>query len=282
MNADVLDGSIADSTTLNLYTYVNGNPISFVDPFGMSADRGNNAPIKTDSTSGQSNLHYEHYKIGGLDMAPTFGPYDDDFPYDPNESATFDDYISWCKWGIMGFGSSFAWWLPDASVSYNHYRDNTGTDLWIDYKKAYNEDSVIKKYLDNEILIMMAAGSYFYNSNAGTSFEMIGDLFSVPNGDTENWQKTIGAHYAYAYGKISIDEDSNTATMKVTFTMEDMYNFNKSQVDIASGTPDDVNGRFSVLGWAKPFKSYGSFDLKVSWDISNPNDYEFVTGVFDR
>ncbi len=40
MNADILDGSIADSTTLNLYTYVNGNPISYVDPFGMSAERG--------------------------------------------------------------------------------------------------------------------------------------------------------------------------------------------------------------------------------------------------
>lgn len=38
MNADIIDGSIADSTTLNVFAYVNGNPISYVDPFGLCRD----------------------------------------------------------------------------------------------------------------------------------------------------------------------------------------------------------------------------------------------------
>lgn len=49
----------------------------------------------------------------------------------------------------------------------------------------------------------------------------------------------------------------------ITYTMEDMYNFNKGMFDMASGTPDDVNGRFSELGWAKEFKTYGSFSRSI-------------------
>jgi RHS repeat-associated protein len=37
INQDVLLGGIEDSTSLNRYSYVNGNPISLVDPFGLEA-----------------------------------------------------------------------------------------------------------------------------------------------------------------------------------------------------------------------------------------------------
>lgn len=35
--------------------------------------------------------------------------------------------------------------------------------------------------------------------------------------------------------------------------------------DIASGTPDEVNGRFATLGWAKPFISRGTVTRSATW-----------------
>ena len=44
MSADIIDGSIADSTSLNVYAFVNGNPISLIDPFGLSSTGGEKSP----------------------------------------------------------------------------------------------------------------------------------------------------------------------------------------------------------------------------------------------
>ena len=42
INADVIAGEISNAVTLNRFAYANGNPVTLVDPFGLSADnRGN-------------------------------------------------------------------------------------------------------------------------------------------------------------------------------------------------------------------------------------------------
>ena len=40
VNADIVAGKISNAITLNRFAYANGNPVSFVDPFGLSAERG--------------------------------------------------------------------------------------------------------------------------------------------------------------------------------------------------------------------------------------------------
>lgn len=41
--------------------------------------------------------------------------------------------------------------------------------------------------------------------------------------------------------------------------------------DIATGLPDDSNGRFAVLGWAKSFFTYGKAVRKVTWTAGKIN-----------
>ena len=40
INADIIAGEISNAVTLNRYSYANGNPVSNIDPFGRSAERG--------------------------------------------------------------------------------------------------------------------------------------------------------------------------------------------------------------------------------------------------
>ena len=43
INADIIAGEISNAVTLNRYAYANGNPVSNIDPFGLSAERGNSS-----------------------------------------------------------------------------------------------------------------------------------------------------------------------------------------------------------------------------------------------
>ena len=64
INADIIAGEISNAVTLNRYAYANGNPVSNIDPFGLSAERGN-------ATSGSNlwnkiiNFGEDFLKMGG-------------------------------------------------------------------------------------------------------------------------------------------------------------------------------------------------------------------------
>jgi len=43
VNADIVAGKLSNAITLNRFAYANGNPVSFVDPFGLSPERGDSS-----------------------------------------------------------------------------------------------------------------------------------------------------------------------------------------------------------------------------------------------
>ena len=43
VNADIIAGKITNAITLNRYAYANGNPVSNIDPFGLSVDKRGNS-----------------------------------------------------------------------------------------------------------------------------------------------------------------------------------------------------------------------------------------------
>ena len=47
INADIVAGAISNAVTLNRFAYANGNPVSFVDPFGLVADDKDSSSSKS-------------------------------------------------------------------------------------------------------------------------------------------------------------------------------------------------------------------------------------------
>lgn len=197
----------------------------------------------------------------------------DDFPYDPNAEPTAGDYASLAEWKAKLLGGRIARSdLDDATALYAHYLDASGTPVTVDYEEAYNEDPNIRSSVDQEIALARSEAERIYRETGQTGFQMTGDPQSVNDlggyPSTENWQKALGDHQIY--GTSDVEVNGNQITMKIKVHAEDMYNFNAGAADIATGAPDNDNGRFSTLGWAKGFETNGEIERTVTWTIGDP------------
>jgi RHS repeat-associated protein len=229
---------IAESGGFNLYAFVFNRPVDILDILGL-----------------------KNYRIGSpTEPAMTF---DESFVYDPKAHATAGDYLSWTRWTTKGLGAMVLRHdLVDAVAAYRHYLDGTGTDMEVDYSKAYRDDKNVRAGVNNEIAAAQADAERL-TATGGPRFTMTGDVERLGNPATENWQKTIGQHYIWGHADVTVCADK--FTMTITIHEKDRYNFNRGAHDIATGLPDDANGRFAVLGWAKSFITNGKVVKKVTW-----------------
>ncbi|MGH3924652.1 MAG: hypothetical protein ACRDTT_17625, partial [Pseudonocardiaceae bacterium] len=209
------------------------------------------------------------YKIG--DPERPHIERDDDFVYDSKDS-DWSDHLSKAKWLAQLRGAQIAGHLPDGTAMYEHYWSNTGEPKEFDYEKAYDEDSGVRAGVDQEIVRAQAAAEELIRAG-NTDFSMTGQVSGVPDEyypQTENWQKAIGGYQVWSHGDVRVDGD--TVTMEITVRGEDRYNFNGGQEDIETGAPDDENGRFTEIGWAKPFDTHGSLTRTVTWQLGDVPD----------
>jgi len=215
----------------------------------------------------------------GPPTTPSF-TWDNDFPYDPDASASIGDHLSWIKWmAKLRGGQALRSDLDDATQAYRHYMDGSGDPLWIDYEEAYNEDEAIRRAVDNEIISAQQWAERLARRSGQTSFSMTGDpsLASALAGaypSSENWQKTLGDHQIWSSADVRVD--GNRVTMTVTVNAADHYNFNRDENDIATGASDNENGRFAELGWAKGFDTNGQVTREISWLLGEAGEGEVL------
>lgn len=200
--------------------------------------------------------------------------WDEEYAYD-SKSAEFGDYAAATKWKAKSAAArAVRWDLGDALNVYDHYWSNTGDPFVIDLERAYKDDASIAGNIDSAIRNAQQSAD-LYAAGGRTDFSITGNAGAAGAYPvTENWQKTIGAYQQWTSADVRIS--GNRASMEVTVHAEDYYNFNRGQQDIASGAPDDENGRFTEVGWARPFETTGTYTRTVTWTVGNPGSLTVV------
>ncbi|MEU0566878.1 DNRLRE domain-containing protein [Nonomuraea sp. NPDC005983] len=298
LNLDSYNGALddlglgLDPWTANRYAFTGGNPISNVELDGHEPRPWHNPKYDGSQCAGNYGKECDpsgakaaaRYREGG-ERKPNV-KYKDDFPYDPKAVSTWGDLGSWYKWYGMNFVAAWAAvvgirGLDDATLAYEHYRGGTGEDYEFDYDEAYREDAGIRKVIDKEIALAQKWAEKVQGQNSKTNFMMSGKPVNISGKYypvTENWQKAIGEHKMWGNATVTVNGDK--FTMKITLKAQDRYDFNAGMSDLASGTPDADNGRFAVLGWAKPFISRGMLVRTVTWVRGQRTGTTSITGGY--
>ncbi len=220
-----------------------------------------------------------HYKIGNPEKPHI--KFDEDFKYD-SKDPNLGDHLSKAKWLAILRGAQIAGALPDGTAMYDHYWQNTGEPKKFNYEKAYKEDGGVRAGVDREIARAQIAAEELIRAG-NTDFSMTGQASGVPKKyypKTENWQKTIGDYQVWSHGRVHVE--GNTVTMEITVNGEDRWNFNRGARDIGSGAADNENGRFTEIGWAKPFDTHGSLTRTVTWQLGEVPDTTPPVGDSDE
>lgn len=224
------------------------------------------------------------YKLGSA-TRPLIN-HDSGFSKFAKKSPGFSDYINLFKWtAMMEAAAALRPDLVDGVAAYNHFLNGKGMPRTFSYDRYVNNDSSGRITFRNAILDAQDAAIKLRKKNGKPNrFNITGPAIFCGGGSpashynnkafpypaTENWQKAIGAHVIWVSASVSVSGNTGP-TSEPNFEMdfrlhaEDQYNFNPGAKDIASGLPDDENGRFVVLGLAHGYLHKSMIKRNFSW-----------------
>lgn len=204
----------------------------------------------------------------------------------PKRAPTAGDRLQFAKWLAMLEGSEALCSGPtknlvpscsgedlaDANAAYRHFLFGKGKDRTINYERYLQDDAsgrevipnILRDFQQHAEIIGRDRVRFSVTSNAYS----VGNTGIAPYPATANWQKAIGAHFLWVSADVSVAANAKAEiiyTAEITIHMEDRYNFNPGNVDIATGVPDSANGIFEVTGMAHQYTNYATVRRQVSW-----------------
>ena len=168
--------------------------------------------------------------------------------------------------------------LSDANAAYRHFLFGNGQDRTIDYERFISGDPTGQRLINDLINDFKSHVSVIARDRE--KFSVTSKPYSIGmNGfvgypETTNWQKALGGHVVWVSADIQVGVNSKEELQynaELVIHMEDRYNFNPGQQDIATGIPDSENGRFEITGLAKQYTNYGRITRRVTWTDSEGN-----------
>jgi hypothetical protein len=244
------------------------------------SDKNNvhNAPVTLVDASGR-------YKIG----PPARPPIQHDNGHldaFPKRDATAADRVQYAKWVAMLEGSealcsgATAKLVPacggedltDANAAYRHFLFGDGADRTLNYERFLQNDASGQRLVTNlsqdfERHIEIIGKDRLKFSVTSTTYNVgPGGIADYPA--TANWQKAIGGHVIWVSADVTASANAKGEIIysaDLTIHMEDRYNFNPGQHDVATGIPDSANGRFEITGLAKQYTNYATVKRHISW-----------------
>ena len=229
------------------------------------------------------------YKIG-----PAIRPaiiHDSGFSKFAKKDPELNDYWQLFKWrSMLETANALRPDLKDGIEAYRHFLNGEGKPKSFSYERYISNDISGRTTLRNSILDAQDAAIKLWKAKgkprkfiftgpqipcgAGNQkYNHVHNNFPYPA--TENWQKAIGAHVIWLSGEVTVTQHNlpNSTpefSMDMVLHAEDQYNFNPGAKDIATGEPDNENGRFVVVGFAHGYRHTATLRRNIKWKGYNP------------